>query len=101
MKRSIIEQLYRKVNGSTTGLEERLTGIAEAPKTEAPKTDTDPLTIRVDAPKETVYWASSKPTSTCFGVTTTGRFTSLPSCVSHRRISSSLALSTFCFPSAR
>jgi tetratricopeptide (TPR) repeat protein len=35
VKRSIIEQLYRKVNGSTEGLENRLSGMAtETPKTE-------------------------------------------------------------------
>ncbi|HEY0730326.1 MAG TPA: tetratricopeptide repeat protein, partial [Pyrinomonadaceae bacterium] len=39
VKRSIIEQLYRKVNGSTDGLENRLLGIATTATTEAPKAD--------------------------------------------------------------
>lgn len=44
VKRSIIEQLYRKVNGSTEGLENRLTGttVAETPKTETPKNEPEP-----------------------------------------------------------
>lgn len=45
VKRSIIEQLYRKVNGSTEGLENRLNGtVAETPKTEpeTPKAEPEP-----------------------------------------------------------
>jgi tetratricopeptide (TPR) repeat protein len=42
VRRSVIEQLYKKVNGSLDGLESRLTGVtAEAPRTEpAPTTET-------------------------------------------------------------
>jgi tetratricopeptide (TPR) repeat protein/uncharacterized membrane protein YgcG len=44
VRRSVIEQLYRKVNGSLDGLENRLSGIASAeprtePSAEAPKTE--------------------------------------------------------------
>lgn len=42
IKRSIIEQLYRKVNGSTEGLENQLLGIATTATTEAPKTEAEP-----------------------------------------------------------
>ncbi|HKV35603.1 MAG TPA: TPM domain-containing protein [Pyrinomonadaceae bacterium] len=45
VKRSIIEQLYRKVNGSTEGLENRLNGtVAETPTTapETPKAEPEP-----------------------------------------------------------
>lgn len=45
VKRSIIEQLYRKVNGSTDGLEDRLNGtVTETPKSvsETPKTQPEP-----------------------------------------------------------
>lgn len=42
VKRSIIEQLYRKVNGSTEGLENRLNGIATTAATEAPKIEPEP-----------------------------------------------------------
>ena len=45
VKRSIIEQLYRKVNGSLDGLENRLNGtVAETPTTapETPKTEPEP-----------------------------------------------------------
>ena len=41
VKRSIIEQLYRKVNGSTEGLEDRLNG-AVAEKTESVKAEPEP-----------------------------------------------------------
>ena len=48
VRRSVIEQLYRKMNGSLDGFEARLnTPVAEAPKAESPKTDAAP----VDAPK--------------------------------------------------
>jgi len=48
VRRSVIEQLYRKINGSLDGLEARLNApVAEAPKAEPAKTDTAPA----DAPK--------------------------------------------------
>ena len=61
VKRSIIEQLYRKVNGSLDGLDSRLTGtVTESAKTEAEpvKTDpeppkTEPETAPAPAPTET------------------------------------------------
>ena len=49
VRRSVIEQLYRKINGSLDGFEARLnTPVAEPAKTEAPKTD---AAAPVDAPK--------------------------------------------------
>jgi tetratricopeptide (TPR) repeat protein len=74
VKRSIIEQLYRKVNGSTTGLEERLTGIAEAPKTEAPKTDTptsEPSTSEPAKTEPTVTKTDLEPAKSEFERTKT------------------------------
>ena len=48
VRRSMIEQLYRKINGSLDGLEARLNATAAEPaKAEPPKTETAP----VDAPK--------------------------------------------------
>lgn len=52
VKRSIIEQLYRKVNGSTEGLENRLNGtVAETPKTEPEPAKAEPTFTKPDAPK--------------------------------------------------
>jgi uncharacterized membrane protein YgcG/tetratricopeptide (TPR) repeat protein len=54
VKRSIIEQLYRKVNGSLDGFENRLTGTeAETATTqpEAAKTDPEPVKTEPEPPK--------------------------------------------------
>ena len=52
VRRSVIEQLYRKLNGSLDGFEARLNApVAEAQKPEAPKTDTSkPDTSKPDTP---------------------------------------------------
>lgn len=63
VKRSIIEQLYRKVNGSTEGLENRLLGIATTATTEAPKAEPEPAKTEPE-PVKTEPEAAPKPTTT-------------------------------------
>lgn len=61
VKRSIIEQLYKKVNGSTEGLENRLNGtVAEKPKTEpeTPKAEPEPAKTE---PEPTPQPATTEP----------------------------------------
>ncbi|HEX5888443.1 MAG TPA: tetratricopeptide repeat protein, partial [Pyrinomonadaceae bacterium] len=64
VKRSIIEQLYRKVNGSTEGLENRLSGIATTSTTaEAPKAEPEPAKTEPE-PVKTEPETAAKPTTT-------------------------------------
>ena len=48
VRRSVIEQLYRKINGSMDGFEARLSATAETPKAEASKAE--PVTTPVESP---------------------------------------------------
>lgn len=64
VRRSVIEQLYRKVNGSMDGFEARLNGTAvEPPKGEPPKAE--PVTTPTESPATTATpteTAAAKPT---------------------------------------
>lgn len=62
VRRSVIEQLYRKINGSLDGLEARLnTPVTEAPKPEPAKTETAPVDAPKTEPVRTEPEASPKP----------------------------------------
>jgi uncharacterized membrane protein YgcG/tetratricopeptide (TPR) repeat protein len=63
VKRSIVEQLYRKVNGSTEGLENRLSGIATTATTEAPKAEPEPAKTEPE-PVKTEPEATPQTTAT-------------------------------------
>jgi len=66
VKRSIIEQLYRKVNGSVDGLEDRLNGTVTEPAKTAPepaKTEPEPVKTEAEPPK-TEPEAAAKPATT-------------------------------------
>lgn len=72
VKRSIIEQLYRKVNGSLEGLENRLSGtVTETPKTgpaktevETPKTEPEPAKTEPEPAPKTEPETAPKPAAT-------------------------------------
>lgn len=73
VKRSIIEQLYRKVNGSTEGLENRLNGtVAETPKTEPEpaKAEPEPAKTEPEAPKTETEAPKTEPETALKTVTT-------------------------------
>ena len=61
VKRSIIEQLYRKVNGSTEGLENRLSGtVAETPTTAPETPKAEPETAKPE-PEPAAQPATTEP----------------------------------------